>query len=134
MPEPTRESRPIYCPNCGRPLRALRAPRCNWCGTPISAEDFQRIAAQSQHVMAQPDPPPLPPITSYGQRADWGFQRTPWLLTPLDWRSSRPLPPGQSRLRTAVLILVGALAATKLAYMLYAMWLLHRVIQTLPPH
>jgi hypothetical protein len=62
----------IRCPQCGRTLRALPGPRCNWCGATIRAEDYALIARQSQHVMAVPAPPPLPPVTSYAQQSPLG--------------------------------------------------------------
>lgn len=122
----------INCPQCGRSLRALRTPRCNWCGAPIPADLYGDIAAQSRHVMAQAEPPPLPPVTSYAQTANWRYQRLSPFSAPWGGLPSGPLSPGQSRLRTAVLVIVGALALVRLGYGLYAAWLLHHILQTLP--
>ena len=127
-PEQKQDSLVIHCPNCGRLLRALRVPRCNWCGVPVSAEDFAAIAEQSQRVMSLPDPPPLPPVTSVAQRAEWGGRWRPKLFPLLDLPSSRPVTPGQSRLRRTVLYLLGALAVAKLGDTLYAIWIVHHLI------
>jgi hypothetical protein len=124
----------VRCPLCGRVLHALRQPRCNWCGAPIAAEAYAALSAQSQHVMALPDPAPLPSVTSYAQQAEFRWNRR--LLSndflPFAVQSFRPVTPGQSRLRVIVVALFGVLAGARLCYLLYTWWELHRMIQMLP--
>ena len=136
MDVPNLAQQVIHCHNCGHPLRALRGPRCNWCGVRIPAEDFAAIAAQSQRVMAQPTPPPLPTITSDAQRAEWGWGRRRMAdgFLPRAVQSFQPATPGQARLRLVVIVLFGLLAAVEITHHLYALWLMHRVIQMLPRH
>ncbi len=122
------------CRNCGRPLHALRAPRCNWCGAAVPAADFEAVAGQSRHVMALPTPGPLPSVSSYAQWADLGWRRPSLtdLFLPRVVQQFRPTSPGQARLRVAVFALFGLLAAVKTGYLLYTFWELHRVMQTFP--
>jgi hypothetical protein len=124
----------IMCRSCRRPLHALRVPRCNWCGMAVPNADYETVVSQSQRVMALPDFTPLPPISSYAQISDprWRCQRSLDLLLPRTVQRFRPLTQGQARLRVAVITVFGILAVVKAAYLLYAIWEMHRLIQTLP--
>jgi hypothetical protein len=42
------------------------------------------------------------------------------------------MTPGQARLRVVVVVLFGVLAVVEIAHHLYAIWELHRLMQTLP--
>ena len=82
--------------------------------------------------MALTEPPPLPPVMGYSQQSGWGGMADVFL--PRAVRSFLPNTPGQSRLRLAVLVLFGLLAVAEIAHHLYALWIMHRVFQMLPPH
>ncbi len=122
----------IVCRHCGRHLQALRVPRCNWCGAQIPAEDFAAIAAQSQYVMSLPTPPPLPPVTSYLQRDEWGQGGGLNPIQRLNWQTAGWPGGWGQRLRVGAIVMVGLAAAMKIIFHLYVVWQLHRVMQTLP--
>jgi hypothetical protein len=126
----------VTCPQCRRVLHALRGPHCSWCGAPLSEQDYAVVAEQSRHVMELPDPTPLPPMSSYAQQSEWGWgaggYRSGFLPRPI--QSFRPVTPGQARLRGIVVALFGILAAVKIIYSLYVLWIVHHMIQTMPSH
>ena len=124
----------IRCGACGRVLHALRQPRCNWCGMPVPDKDYQTIQAQSQHVLSLPDPVPLPAVISYAQQSDgyWNRRRLGNDLLPFSVRTFQAASPRQARLRVIVVALFGILAGLKICYLLYSLWMLHRLMHAMP--
>ena len=117
-------SRPtIQCPGCRRDLYNLKRPQCVWCGARIADDQFEQVAAPPDLPSQFPPfmPPPASPFSGYGGSL---FGRNPFRLIKLS------NSPWERRMRIVGVALAAALLLTRLVFSLWEMWRLH---QTMPP-
>ena len=120
----TSTTRPtIHCRACRRELYQLRRPRWLWCGAPISAEEYEAVAAPPRRVM---DLPPSLPMVLGPMPAPMGWGAFP--------RYARHLSPWERKLQLAAGIIAGSVGLIKLAVEGAMAWHLHLLMQPLPPH
>lgn len=125
-------SRPmIHCPDCHRELFNLHRPQCLWCGARLTQEQFQQVA----EAPGAPGPPPplpmsiMPPLmgTPWSGRSGWFSEGNPFALI------KRSVSPWERKLRIVGAALCACLTLARLLYLLWDVWRMHQSLPPLPP-